>query len=422
MFKLQYSDKKIDNSIKLSVDYYSTVCKNIKLNNDETGNSFISAFYPGSINQPNIQYQDSGSTPSYYHSKNIFVYGNIHNIPDVDYDGEIVIENIPTVSNNTKLYCCFLVKQNKESFPSQRNTLSKLINSTSVFSPETIYTSGISISLNEYMDFGAGNEKAIYYETVDRSGVNCRVVVFLTVIQTNADISKFSGDSRAVFDTKPRSKPKVISIMNPEHKQNGVSFQEGFGMTTLDGGEKVLTSDGAAGDIFSCEYLPVSTDTAQVFQIPISTDIVSTKLNEEATTVSLYFFISVMIATAILVTVPIIYNLDIYGRLDRELPDVLEWVDVVFMTDNVKWKDLIMVSSMALLSLILISVGVSNKSNPAKMAGIFFMSVLFLGRAGIFIYGKMYNLSGGGNSPVVNQSPTYKEIQGSPSYPSTSSS
>lgn len=414
MFKLQYSNKKTDNSVKLSVDYYSTVCKNIKLNNDETGNSFVSAFYPGYINQPNIQYQESGTTPTYYHSKNIFVYGNIHNISDVDYDGEIVIENIATVSNNTKLYCCFLIKQNKETFPSQRKTLGKLINSTSVFSPETIYTSDISVSMNEYIDFDAGNENAIYYETVDRSGVSCRVIVFLTVIQTNAEISKFSQDSRAVFVIKPTSQPKIISITNIKHKQNGVSFQEGFGMTTLDGGEKVLTSDGAAGDIFSCEYLPVSTDTAQVFQIPISTDMVSTKLNEEATTVSLYFFISIMIASAILVIVPIIYNLDIYGKLDRELPDVLKWIDMVFMTTGVKWKDLIMVSSMILLSLILISAGVARKNNPTKMAGIFFMSVLFLGRAGIFIYGRMYKSIDGGNSDSVDPFSTYRSVQSSP--------
>lgn len=401
MFKLQYSKAVISDSIKINVDYYPIICKNTRSEIDSSGDSFISATYTGRINEPNVQYIDSGNTPVYYQSVKIHVFGNIHKISDINYDGEIIIEHNPTISNNTKLFCCFPVKQIHETRSPQKNSIGKLISSTSVYSPDnnpnSVLGPNISLSMDEYLDFKNKDPKAICYETVNRLGVKCKVIVFTDVLQTDSDISTFSRDGKSLFNNIPVNSPSIVSIGDwttreyDEYKgySQPIFIQEGFGTAVLAGGETVLTSDGAAGDIFSCEYLPVSTDTAQVFQIPIGTDLVTSKTNEDATSVVLYFIVSVVMASIIFTISPVIYNLPIFDSFRDDLPEQLEWMNSLFNTKNMGWIDVIMILVMSILSFSLIVAGISNKSNTTKIAGLFFLIVSIVGYGGIYVSGKM---------------------------------
>lgn len=387
MFKLQYSNKSNDDPTRVNVNYYSTMCKNIQQKIDNTGHSYISSQYSGRMNQPNIKYIEPGNTPIYYKSSNIFVCGNIHTISNLDYDGEIIIEHISTVSNNTKLYTCFLMKHNGVAFSEKVSGLDKLINAVSVYSYDSnAKTSNISIAMNDYIDFDTDIHKAICYDAVSREGVNCKILIFMDVIQTSVDISEFSTTGPSIFSVTPTNTPIVVTIGGIDE----LPIREGFGMKTLDGGEKVLTSDGPSGDIFSCEYLPVSTDTAQVFQIPIGTDMVATKSNEDAISIILYFIVSVFIVSIVFFASPVFYHLEMFSPFRKEIPDNIIWIsEALYMKRTMTWVDVIFSATLIILAFSLIVAGFSTKSNSTKIMGFFFLFLFVIGGAGIFVDTKL---------------------------------
>jgi hypothetical protein len=64
------------------------------------------------------------------------------------------------------------------------------------------------------------------------------------------------------------------------------NWLRGSGQTVVDN-NNVLTVEGDGNDIFTCEYLPVSTDTVDVFQIPIDTSLVK-NVSAEFTNTTIY--------------------------------------------------------------------------------------------------------------------------------------
>jgi hypothetical protein len=386
------------------VDYYPIDCVSAQIRMDEAADSatIISAGFSGKYNQPNIVYAGSGA-PELYAANTIYLYGRIHDIDGLNYDGEMVVEH---EWGNRKLFVCFPVKRGIPMVGAHGDPIETLVRASDPAAAR-IDGSFAELRLND-----VAGSRAISYKSKDRRGMPCRVVVFLDVVRTSVDISGYSHSVRELFASTPEAAPTVLSVRRRGRAAGALEADDGGLSTALDGGafsrsapnnpqlveefsttmiddKKVMISDGFADDVLTCEYLPVGTETAQVFQIPIDTNIVADTAHQEMTSVALYFSMSILAAMFIFFIAPIIYGSAIADYFRQKLPDYLDFLNGWFMTSGLSWTDVILVGVMSFLAIVLTSAGMSSGKNPLKAAGIVILVMLFVGFFGIHISAKM---------------------------------
>jgi hypothetical protein len=398
------------NLAKLVYDYYPITCGYIQAGIDISGLSFVSANYVGKINQPTMIYIDSNGTSTNYQSRSIYAYGKLHTIGDIDYDGEIVIEHESTVSSNTKLYVCFLVKCDKLAYPTNRNSVAEFAGATGVFSPHMQDDNPeVLVSMNEYLSFSEYGDGAMYYEAQDNTGKLCRVVIFTTVITTSVDLSKFSIHVENLFSVVPMTTPIAIMARNADsirlqgfgssrtvlskqymNTTNNDVMYEGFEVDSANN----LTLEGEGNDIFSCEYLPISTDTAKVYQIPINTDIVTKSGDQQFTSMTTYIILSVLFTVFVFIVGPIIYNSAFLTSLRVPIKNTIlsNIYNTILFTNNVSPLDAGVATVTAIISFTMIGVGVQNSNSIVTLVGVFFLLIFGLGAGSIHITTKLNNL------------------------------
>jgi hypothetical protein len=176
---LSNDETKKTDSKKVIFDYYNT---KIYFNQygqtpDNGGYVDITFSTPENIVNPNIIYISGGPTIKYKSSK-LFVYKKTHLIDDLDFHGEIVIENIPiTNNNNDKIYICIPLKTNA----SIKSTgIDKMIKMADRINRKKIK---MNINLNDKIN---KKNPYFYYE----NGRD-KVVVLNTAIEVNTSFENF---------------------------------------------------------------------------------------------------------------------------------------------------------------------------------------------------------------------------------------
>jgi len=94
-------EQHIDDGKFIQYNYYNTYAKRVFSSN--TDFQFI---YQGKENTPNLTIIQGSQNLSYISSK-FFIFSKIHKIDNVEYDGELIIENTPITNSNKKMYVCF---------------------------------------------------------------------------------------------------------------------------------------------------------------------------------------------------------------------------------------------------------------------------------------------------------------------------
>ena len=203
--------KKTD-SKKVIFDYYNTKIYFHQYGQTPNNGGYVDITFstPENIVNPNIIYISSGPTIKYKSSK-LFVYKKTHFIDDLDFDGEIVIENIPiTNNNNDKIYICIPLKTNTRI---QSSDIDKMIAMADVINPEEI---SMDINLNEKMN---KKNPYFYYE----NGSN-KIVVLNTAIEVNTSFENFK-----TCDLFPNYDENYLILQNTTDGFENVveGFQEG---------------------------------------------------------------------------------------------------------------------------------------------------------------------------------------------------
>lgn len=391
MFRLNRTTPGTDRSSGpiVAVDYYATPCTSAQLRIDAaTGAPALSAVYAGARNQPNAIYVGAGA-PLTFSARTMHLRGRVHDVAGMRHDGEIVVEHAATANSNTRLFSCFPVVR-REALPAEarEDPVARLLRAAD---PSAAREDDVppEVCLNDCLP---PDPRLIVYESRDCRGMPCRVLVFLDEILTGADISGFSASVGDLFDAVPRGAPEVAMARRASGESSGElraeaanEGVEGFEI----GSDGILKSTGTADDIFTCEYLPVDTDTVQVFQIPIDTNMVSSTANQEMTSMALYFVLSIVFAGMVFFAAPVMYGSSLTAYFKTPLPSALASLNGLFMTSGLTWADVIIVGVLTVLAVGLTSAGISSGKNPLKIAGLVIMVVLVVGISGVHISGKM---------------------------------
>ena len=198
-------DKKV-----IKTDLYTAIIYLNRFNKTELNGGYvkISYFMPSGTMRPNATYTENVDTKK-YKCKNLYIFKASHKITmDSSFDGELVIEMVPTVNTSDKLFLCLPLINTRYSTQPQ-NDIDKLLNIS--VKPPTSYTT---------MDFTLQNliepkQKKIIY----KSGIDT-VVVFTTPIPIQEiDFTKYNNIPDDLFAIYP---------VNDNYKIIPATVVEGF--------------------------------------------------------------------------------------------------------------------------------------------------------------------------------------------------
>jgi len=164
---------------------------------------------------PNAIYFSSEPTIK-YRSNKLFIYKKSHNIQNLEYDGELIIENISTHNDNDVLYVCFPLKTNFN----KKNSIDKVIQMSEKIQPKDIK---MDITVNSLFD---NNQKYIFY-----NDGNKKIIIFTNPIEVSSKFDKY-----AICD-------KFSLYVDDYAILQNISAKEGFqeGATTIDSKTSQMT-------------------------------------------------------------------------------------------------------------------------------------------------------------------------------------
>ena len=357
-----------DSSINITYNYYSINYYNMQSNIDASGLTFLSAIYLGLLNHPNVMYiENSKESTLYYQATNINVYGKIFDIPNIDYDGVLIIEHKSTVSSNIKLYTCFLLKKNPfTSFSFANNSINTLLESLNDLGQ---VKDNNSLSMNDYIQ--SNGTKVIVYNSMNKNKTQCKVIINTDVIPINQDLTKLSSNVSKLFIPFPIKSSYKIAMANLVDKK-----QEGF--TVND--NKALISDGYDNDIFECDYLPVGTDTVTTFSIPVGSSYATDTKNQEWLMLVVNYILGFIIFIAVFFLAPLFYN-------ELMLKNICIWdfcKTPLKIFSGYTWLDFFLTIAFIVTTLTLIILGVNQNNDTMKVTGVFLPFIFIIGYLGIF--------------------------------------
>jgi len=194
----------------IKTDLYTAIIYLNRFNKTVLNGGFvkISYFMPSGTMRPNATYTENVDTKK-YKCKNLYIFKASHKITmDSSFDGELVIEMVPTVNTSDKLFLCLPLINTRYSTQPQ-NDIDKLLNIS--VKPPTSYTT---------MDFTLQNliepkQKKVVY----KSGIDT-VVVFTTPIPIQEiDFTKYNNIPDDLFSIYP---------VNDNYKIIPTTVVEGF--------------------------------------------------------------------------------------------------------------------------------------------------------------------------------------------------
>ncbi len=307
----------------------------------------------------NVTYTKS-NIPINYKASQLGIYGKLHKINGVSYDGELVIKNIPTTNTgiNPPIYMCFLLSSNSGNTPTDIDN--KIIHA----SGNT--TQSITIATD------SANAKYIVYKTTDSIGTPSIVAIFITPIQIKGPVSGYSAICEW-FGSSPTTSNSDYSIL-----QNTVD-----------------------GDWMECDYVPIDSEQVTTYSLPIQSHIIKDASSMDSLRTIIMFVVFFIICVFSYILIPVIY-LAVIAKLFAGKQ--AEQIDPVKKKKTILYMDYILSFILGGMGIILICVGAF--SDPTKventgdilMAG-FSISIIYI-ISYIVIQSK--KLGGGKFVPGVN--------------------
>jgi len=226
-------DNNIDNNKQIITDFYTAIIylNQFKKTQSNGGYIHISYFMPSGTIRPNATYISNTETRR-YKCINMYIFKKSHKIiMDSSFDGELVIELIPTTNSLDKLFLVYLLKNSRIGNPTELDEMIK----TSISPP--VHFDVMNLTLNDIIK---NNKKRIMY----MSG-NDRVIIDTTPISVaEMDFSGYIEISQQLFSLYPVN--KEYTIIKP-------SNQEGFTENFVEGEMTTEISNAMA----SMECVPI---------------------------------------------------------------------------------------------------------------------------------------------------------------------
>ena len=171
---------------------------------------------PSATMRPNATYM-SNVYISKYKCTNLYIFKATHNINmDANFDGELVIELVPTVNTRRKLYLCFLLTNTRYT-NEEPNAIDKIINNS--IKPPMHYA---TMNFNMQKLIQVQQKKIIY-----KSGIDTVVIFTSPIAIKEVDFSSYDPISEGLFAKYPVNKYYRI-ILPP--KLEGFTTEESSGI------------------------------------------------------------------------------------------------------------------------------------------------------------------------------------------------
>jgi len=264
-------------STTIQYQYPKAVVTNIDFNTD-LDKMYLTSSYelPAAISLV------SNNNAATYNATNLYIYGKIHNIDGIDFDGELVIRHVG--NDQSVVYSCFLLK--KSALAS--NEIDMLINT-----PETV-----SLTLNDFIDVG----KAIYYTSTNKATVIIHSTPIPVSMGTNFkdrfinSTDKFDKFSKS-FEICPTKKSTASIIEGFEAKDDS--------------------------EWLECSYAPIDASNIAMYSIPLESGYVDDSGRWAMLQSTVNFSISLIFFIAIYYFIPNFYQMividQIYVNDDKEV-------------------------------------------------------------------------------------------------------
>ena len=274
---------------KIRVDSIQQIADNAKLN-------VVQGAFVGKSNEPNVIYSNK-STPYNFQSSKIYVCGKLHDM-EVDYDGELIIENTSITTEHT-LFMVFPLKTDSTIVQNSIDTILSTKQTT-------------SLAINNLIDNNSINCIVYTSRTQNKTSI---VVVNTVPIKINTDLSKYSS-SMKLFGVTPSEYNLVKVFLN--NQEGFTTNREGF-YTDVSYNQAIVDASGTtrfplkptdpnSGDYMECEMIDIDSDTATTYQVPVSSGAIIDKNNQDMISVLIQYILYFIIFLIMFFVSPPLYN------------------------------------------------------------------------------------------------------------------
>jgi len=229
---------KIAKDKSISVDYSDTSVYYQQYRRTLLNGGYIDIPFsnPSNLVNPSLIYFSLDPTIK-YKSDTLYIFKKSHLIKNIDYQGELVIKNVPmNADNGPVIYVCFPLKTNSKI---KDTSIDKIIKMSEILQPKEIKT---NININSMID---RSQKYIFYKEK-----NTIVVVFTNPIQVS---SKFTD-----FYTCDLFSPYVDNYNILQNNPEKEGFVEGAGETTTTSSDMTCVPIEENGNDVLVSYLNTS--------------------------------------------------------------------------------------------------------------------------------------------------------------------
>jgi len=276
-------DNNIDETQKIHVDFYTAIVylNQFKKTQMNGGYIHIPYFMPSGTIRPNVKYTVNVDTKR-YKCINMYIFNKSHNITmDSTFDGELVIELIPTTNSADKLFMVYLLKNTRKA-NDDYSELDKLIQ-TSIKPPS--HFDIMNFTLNDIIE--ETHKKIIYKSGIDTVIINTNPIQIYEM-----DLSVYSNIPTSLFSIYPIN--GIYKIIKPITK-------EGFTETAT--GKNKQYAKTSSQDSYTTTCVPIDVngeETAETatfmidgaFKNSVGQSAVSGSIILSLSTLSLAYFVS----------------------------------------------------------------------------------------------------------------------------------
>jgi len=330
---------KMDYNTKIKYDFPEATLLFNQFQNTLSNNKFIQIPYPNS--KPNLQI--AATTTTSYTANALYIYKNFHEIVNVKYDGELIIEATSASNSGTKTYMCFLLKTDS-SVPDDNQIDIVIRQSIKPNLPQG------SFELNQYMN-NPTNPCILYIDTN-----NNVVLIFTTPIPVKSDFTDFSNKPTIISTTSLSGSYNIIKALPIKivvETKTTEGFQEGFEDIYID-----------------CQPTGETAETIATYNLPIHSDLMGDINQTNFMRTTMNFAVFFMLCVAAYMVVPFWYKTFIM--------DVIHSAGTGDEVARLKAVDILLVVCIFIFSLSLSIDGIKTKSIDETTVGVMSFVLLIM--------------------------------------------
>jgi len=287
-------------------------------NKTPASDKYIEMSYSGNPSYPNLIL---GTT--LYNTTKLYIYGGkTHPIKDLDYDGELVIEQSAITNWAGKVYTCIPLKTTNGIADTVIDQIISMTNHST-----------IPLSINQLLQQSANTKAVVYNDTGFFTSSNT-IVVFLNPIHIRHSLKDFQTSSEILFSGYNPNYSIVntlnINIQNDNDKDKedrGIkqgSHIESFVEGAKSGCPAVPKAIPDTDVYISCQPADVSTEDVQSFNMPLTSDMIKENESTKMMKNTLSLFTIIFIVGFISYMFPLGYEMLVVDEIVSSYKDISE--------------------------------------------------------------------------------------------------